>query len=413
MVSQPAVLLSNPAPPAPTKTYDVMRLAELAADAEFLVDGRPAVEWSPFRPSATLELPPFMRGHLDLDRHAPHVPPANGFTSGAHHRPEIFAYVLRNALVHGRHGIISVGDRVVQETLYHAPLHSMPGASRLDETHVRLPDRPLIASVPHAYHLLAGNLNNYFHWLVDVLSRFRLDLFEAAGGNADAGASPVLLVPEGVAGWQRESLGLVVPATVPRVALATHGYVLVDRLIYLPDLSGGAFMPHPALLHMFDRLRDAAMGTPPPSWRPWRRLYISRSDSGSRKLENEAEVAAHAERAGFQPVVLSKMSVAAQIWLFAEASHIVAPHGAGLTNIGFCQPGASLCELHMDAYRHWAFRRLAALRGMRYDCLVGKAREPHVPWPHHNTWRLDLDELDAMLADPRFVANDAPAAAQP
>ncbi len=32
-----------------------------------------------------------------------------------------------------------------------------------------------------------------------------------------------------------------------------------------------------------------------------------------------------------------------------------------------------MLELHMDAYVHWCFRNLAAVRGLAYDCVLGRA----------------------------------------
>jgi len=72
---------------------------------------------------------------------------------------------------------------------------------------------------------------------------------------------------------------------------------------------------------------------PPAGWRPWRKLFVSRADSGNRVLVNEAELAALAGRAGFTRVVLGDKPVGEQVRLFAEASHIIAPHGAGLYRV--------------------------------------------------------------------------------
>ena len=62
--------------------------------------------------------------------------------------------------------------------------------------------------------------------------------------------------------------------------------------------------------------------------------------------------------------------------LFRNAEAIVAPHGAGLTNIGYCQSGTAVLELFMDANVKWYFRRLAAVRELNYDCLLGKSVDP-------------------------------------
>jgi capsular polysaccharide biosynthesis protein len=74
-----------------------------------------------------------------------------------------------------------------------------------------------------------------------------------------------------------------------------------------------------------------------------------------------------------RPHGLESLSVYEQICLFREAQFVVAPHGAGLTNLAYARPGCFVLELQMDAYVNWAFRRFCALRGLTYDCLVGRS----------------------------------------
>jgi capsular polysaccharide biosynthesis protein len=240
--------------------------------------------------------------------------------------------------------------------------------------------------------------------MIDLVARFNASQYEVLRGGPETAETPLLLLPVLDTSWKRESIDLSVPRSIPRTSLTAQQRVFVQRLLYVPDLSGAGFNPHPALLDAFDTIRTGVLGEIPAA-PPWRRLYISRADSGTRVLTNEAEVIEHASRAGFSPILLGNLSVHDQVRLFSEASHILAPHGAGLTNIGFCQPGSVLCELQMDSYVHWAFRLLAALRGVRYGCLIGVTVGEKGPWAHSNAWRLDIGALDAVLNDPRFVAN--------
>jgi capsular polysaccharide biosynthesis protein len=135
---------------------------------------------------------------------------------------------------------------------------------------------------------------------------------------------------------------------------------------------------------------------------PWRKLFISRADSRARSLVNEAEIAECAAKTGFERIVLSALSVQDQIRLFAEATHVIAAHGAGLANLIFCRPGTVVCEMHSEAYVQWAFRSLAGLRQLRYGCVIGQANEGV---SHHRDWRMDPVEFAAVLADPRFTGN--------
>lgn len=388
--------------PVRSRLYRRTSLDQIAASGAAMPDGRPRAERIPYLPAETLNVPPFAFGTTDWpDSEAAATLRAEA-AGGRFSRPASPAWVLRDVLVHGSYGILTLADSVVDETLLHIPLHRIPASAILSDGQVRLPEYAPSATLPAAYHLLACNQENYFHWLIDALSRFSPAQFVAIGTVPQAPGAPVLLTPQLDVFWKWETANSLIPGLVPRLAMMPEGRMFVQRLIYVPYLFGfgPSFVPHARLLDAFDIIAANILGSA--AVRPWRRLYIARTDSQNRKLLNEEEVMARAERAGFTPVVLSSMSVPEQVRLFAEASHILAPHGAGLTNIGFCRPGTKLCELHMDSYLHWAFRRLAALRGLIYGCVLGEtvARHDQV---HANTWRIDPDAVEAVLHDPRFI----------
>jgi hypothetical protein len=395
-------------PPLPlTRLYRRARLGVISADPTALVDDRPIVESQELLPSSVLDVPPLEYGETDMSKHGIELQhPLNdpGMSRLDRHGPTR-AFLLRDAMVHFKYGVITLGERVVEETLYHFPIHNVLAASWNGENHLRLPELPVSASLDTAYHLLACNQDNYYHWMIDLVTRFRTTQYEVLKLDSATTSTPILVLPPLDTFWKRETISHSVSSQIPRLFLVGRGRLFVKRLLYVPDLSGGAFNPHPAILDSFDAIRTKVMGDGPMP-PPWRRLYISRADSGSRVLINEAEIMERAVRAGFTPVVLGKLSTAEQVRIFAEASHILAPHGAGLTNIGFCQRGVRLCELQMNCYVHWAFRVLAALRGVRYGCLIGARIGERHAWAHNNSWYLDPKALDSVLDDPRFTTPD-------
>jgi len=58
--------------------------------------------------------------------------------------------------------------------------------------------------------------------------------------------------------------------------------------------------------------------------------------------------------------------------LFSEASVVIAPHGAGLTNIVFCQPGAIIIELLAPGYLVPYYWILASEAQLNYFYLIGE-----------------------------------------
>jgi capsular polysaccharide biosynthesis protein len=354
---------------------------------------RAAVERMPLLPPSSLSVPAPAFGGSSLDDIVFH--PSGDFAAGRLRREATPGYLIRGATLHGIDGTVTVGDQVIADTL--------PEASRGLET-LWLPDWPVAARLQAGYHMLAATQDNYFHWLIDVLARYRQPAFDQFARSPEATSPPLLLQPPLDSAWKRQSHALLIPKTTPRLSLEPAGRIDVAQLLYVPELSGGTMNPPPALLEMFDSMRASAMAGVPMR-APWRKLYVSRQGNRRRVLANEAEVALCVEAAGFAIVQTETMPVAEQIRLFAEASHIIAPHGAALANIGFCQPGAALCELHMAAYVHQAYRSLAALRGLRYGCLVGEVETPPQSNLFDNSWRLDISQLEAVLGDPAFMGD--------
>ncbi len=101
-----------------------------------------------------------------------------------------------------------------------------------------------------------------------------------------------------------------------------------------------------------------------------RRIYVSRGDATWRQVLNEHELVAMLARRGFESVPLSRMTVREQAALFDQAAWIVAPHGAGLANLAFARPGATLIELFPYSFGTLAFYCIAASGGLRYACHV-------------------------------------------
>ena len=74
-----------------------------------------------------------------------------------------------------------------------------------------------------------------------------------------------------------------------------------------------------------------------------RRLLIGRRGP-TRMIANLSQVEALLSGYGFQTVYLEGMSMADQILLFQSAEFIIGAHGAGLTNLLFCEPGTKVIE---------------------------------------------------------------------
>ncbi|ESA37263.1 glycosyltransferase putative [Leptolyngbya sp. Heron Island J] len=103
--------------------------------------------------------------------------------------------------------------------------------------------------------------------------------------------------------------------------------------------------------------------------RSGRRLFLPRR--GKRVIKNELEVRNLLENVfEFETVEDEHRSIEEQIALYQGASVIVAPHGAGLTNLIWCHPGTQVVELFYGGYRKAGFYYLSQVLDLNYSCVI-------------------------------------------
>ena len=74
-----------------------------------------------------------------------------------------------------------------------------------------------------------------------------------------------------------------------------------------------------------------------------RKIFISRDDARSRRLINSEKLLMALQ--GWETIVLDKMPIKEQVKCFAEASHVISTHGAGLVNLLWCENGTRVVEI--------------------------------------------------------------------
>lgn len=298
-------------------------------------------------------------------------------------------FVLRDVLVHSSAGILAKGDTVIAESLantsprehaYRALMHGIavaPGpVTDLRGTHISL---------------LAAGAQDYRHSMLNGLARI------ASVPDNYLLAAESVLVPN-VAQGQAEALNLLdlLPSLSVRQVAAAET-LRVETLV-LPLSVCGEAAYHPCLLDFYRRISGnvAACSRNLP-----RRIYIDHRGTGIRPLRNEEAVIGALGAFGFAPVRIDGMGVADQVRLFRQAEAIVSPHGAWLTNLGYCRPGCLVVELLMDACVDWSFRNIAALARLHYDCVLGREQQP---WGdldlqfHRTGWDISVNHVAAAVA---------------
>ena len=212
---------------------------------------------------------------------------------------------------------------------------------------------------------------SYFHWFLDCLPR----LIAVDDHSCRNGEPTRVIVPAHLNRWQSESLELLGLSQERRISLGPvgRGGLAVERLItYVAHrwqrLGGAPFdAASPWVIRkLANQLGlEVAANTSLP-----RRLYLSRRGVPTRQVSNESEVMELLDRHGFAAVQTEKLTLREQIALFRDATHIVAPHGASLTNLLHVRQ-ASVLEIFQENHGvRPDFFQLAMIQGLDYQHCV-------------------------------------------
>ncbi|MBC7923139.1 MAG: glycosyltransferase family 61 protein, partial [Ferruginibacter sp.] len=107
-----------------------------------------------------------------------------------------------------------------------------------------------------------------------------------------------------------------------------------------------------------------------------KRLYVSRRHAPNRRVVNEEAVVRLLTSLGFEVVTTETMSVVEQASRFADAGCVVAPHGAGLTNLVFCSPGTKVVDVFSPHWVNPCYWVLSRQAGLEYHYLIGEGPRP-------------------------------------
>jgi hypothetical protein len=264
------------------------------------------------------------------------------------------------------------------------------GRARIPETRYLVSDdqyadtlvKPLPAdAMDRRVHFIIG-INrawyNYYHWLVQAVPAIDWTLCQR-------GRHRVALVLPPLRPWQEEILALLGYHDVSRLTLNVSSTYLLHQAEFSDFL--GAGMPDAvsrAAAATFRRLGSVV---------PWTHgaadeIYVARTDAENRTAQNEAELIDHLDREGVRIVVPGVLCVAEQIAAFRAARLVIGPHGAGLSNIAFCQPGSFVYELLPRHYPNCCINRLAQSVGINYSADLFESFGRGTV--HERTWRIDL-----------------------
>ncbi len=212
--------------------------------------------------------------------------------------------------------------------------------------------------------ILGGNgARCYYHWMVDILPK--LGLLEKAGISLEE--IDHFIVRSIHSEFQRSTLqALGIPLSRiysvnqnPEFFAETIIHVRYYNMMgmgmqpFVPEFLKSSFSPQlqetiversfPLVERIRSKLRSKGKTSRKISM--IKRLYISRPKGVRRGVSNNDEVEAFLETRGFTSLAMEGLSVTEQAKLLSAAEIVVSPHGGGLTNLVFCNPGTKVIEL--------------------------------------------------------------------
>ncbi|MBD1397637.1 glycosyltransferase family 61 protein [Pontibacter sp. JH31] len=232
-------------------------------------------------------------------------------------------------------------------------------------------------------HLPWAGQNNY-HWFFDCLPRLYLVLENIK--------EPIkIIMRRDMAAYQLETLAFVAKAypQAEVVYIGKHEKWQVEEFV-LPSFVANAqsgYLPPDIGAWLRDKL-----------WRGYgvqrgkhkKRIFISRANARTRRVLNEQALLPLLDRYGFEVVRAEELTYQQQVQLFYDAEAVIAPHGAGLTNLLFSEQ-CQVLELHPANLIKTHYFLLCKGLCFRYSAVVGTEGDKL------ENYTVDAQEVDKWL----------------
>jgi capsular polysaccharide biosynthesis protein len=196
-------------------------------------------------------------------------------------------------------------------------------------------------------HRLAGKTlflssrSNYWHLLADELCD--LSLLTESGINLNQFDQIVFEKSHFNAGKElQEIFGLNQSC---QVSLNKLMHIECEELFFF---TGTFSLSKHALSLVRKKIKSVIEKSTAKSAKSCKRIIVSRGSSTTRRWLNENECMEFLDTLDFKLIDPSKLSLSEQVGAFSNAEIILGPHGAGLTNIMFCNPGTKVIEIRSN-----------------------------------------------------------------
>jgi hypothetical protein len=301
------------------------------------------------------------------------VAPVHGLTNNS--KDTMVASIL-NARVYSSNGIVIKGNRVVEE--FSLAIGKTTGQLNIFNK--------MVLPIPHKIEgkvlLLAtpGADINYFHWMMDLVPR--LSLFEKCGLKLND-IDYVLLGHKSLP-FQIDTLNLLNINKNKIINLNQHTHVYAKHLIVPSFVGLSGNMPKSTCQYLRSKFIKKEI-------KATRKIYITRINANVRKIINEGDLIKALKERNFEIISSEKLSFSEQVELFQSAKTVISPHGAGLTNITFCNPNTTIIEMFSPNYINQCFWTIASHCNLNYNYYLGEGTVLKEDYTHNMAQDIKID----------------------
>jgi tetratricopeptide (TPR) repeat protein len=238
----------------------------------------------------------------------------------------------------------------------------------------------------------------YYHWMLDLLPRIAVLWQQGLHRNID-----YFIVNRHQTAYEKETLEMFgVPKNQILESLQSP-HIKASRLV-IPSRIRESVTP---ARWVIESLRKYFLSDWSESSSASYRIYISRTQAKKRKMINEEIIIDLLKQYEFNIVHFEQMSVREQANCMAAAEVVIAPHGSGLTNLVFCQPGTKVIEILSPSWLNSCYWMLSLTCQLDYFCLVGEASiENSESFAQYQAYYVNIQKLQQLMKLAEIISID-------
>ena len=194
-------------------------------------------------------------------------------------------------------------------------------------------------SLGNTFHAVVEGSSIYTHWMLDTLPRFLI----LANQGIDINSFDHVIVATANKPFHKQiikMLGIDPEKIIERSRIGT--YFKCDSFTRVTEPRNG-FMTHKSIYDNVVNFVQRDMNKEARSMP--KKIYISREKANRRKILNEKKFTRFLSFCGYQTFYFEELDLPEVVNLVSQASCIVAPHGAGLSNLIYASPKTKIVEI--------------------------------------------------------------------